>query len=68
MKFIASNMKKIVIGAVVAMSCGYGIAQAYSLTNPSSDGCIQCSGCGPAGGIAGVGNTLCVVCCVPPSN
>jgi len=67
MKFIAANIKNVVIAAIVALSSSYGIAQAYGLTNAQPNACVPCLGCGADGGIWIHGNPSCF-CCVPPSN
>jgi hypothetical protein len=66
MKLVVSNMKKIAIAAIVTLSCGYGVAQAYSLTHALVPGCIQCFGCGPEGGTQRWAGGPCF-CCIPPS-
>ncbi len=69
MKLISTKVKRIAIVATVALSFGYGVSQAFAPIFVPLPGCIQCAGCGPNGGIPmDVGQTFCVVCCVPPAS
>jgi hypothetical protein len=66
MKFINWNIKTIALGVIVALSSGFGVAQAWSVANTPAPGCVTCWGCGPNGGI-GWNSGYCIACCVPPS-